>query len=72
MDIKTTDRLIVWLKRGLGIAAFTVWIYVIASLSSSNVPFMEQAPYCMVSTMLIFGLLTAAYKSLDHWQKNRK
>jgi hypothetical protein len=30
-------------------------------------PFMVQAPYCIGSTMLIFGLLTLLYKGLDYW-----
>jgi hypothetical protein len=37
------------------------------TIARSPAPFIEQAPYCMASTMLIFGLLTAAYKGLDHW-----
>ncbi len=28
---------------------------------------MDQAPYCMASTMLILGILTAVHKGLDYW-----
>ncbi|WP_223899386.1 hypothetical protein [Sulfurovum sp. TSL1] len=64
--------LITWTKRLLGLTAFFVWGYVIFTISRSPAPFMEQAPYCMGSTILIFGLLTAAYKGLDHWSLQNK
>jgi peptidoglycan/LPS O-acetylase OafA/YrhL len=67
MKKETSLLLITWTKRLLGFIAFLVWGYVIFTISQSPAPFMEQAPYCMGSTMLIFGLLTAAYKALDHW-----
>ena len=74
MEKETTLSLITWTKRLLGLIAFIMWGYVIVSISQSPAPFVEQAPYCMGSTMLIFGLLTAVYKGLDHWSledKNR-
>lgn len=67
MEKETTLSLITWTKRLLGLIAFILWGYVIVSISQSPAPFIEQAPYCMGSTMLIFGLLTAVYKGLDHW-----
>ena len=63
--------LIVWIKRILGFVAIGLWMYVIYTIARSPAPFMEQAPYCMASTMLIFGLLTAAYKGLDYWSLNQ-
>ncbi len=45
---------------------------IIYTISKSPAPFIEQAPYCMGSTMLIFGLLTAVYKGLDHWSLQNK
>ena len=74
MKKETLFTLVTWTKRLLGLIAFLVWGYVIFTISQSPAPFMEQAPYCMGSTMLIFGLLTAVYKGLDHWSlahKNR-
>lgn len=67
--MKQEDLLItvVWIKRALGVIAFFLWAAAILSIATSSAPFMEQAPYCMGSTMLIFGLLTAAYKGLDYW-----
>ena len=72
MQKETILSLITWTKRLLGLTAFLVWGYVIFTISQSPVPFIEQAPYCMGSTMLIFGLLTALYKGLDHWSLKHK
>ncbi len=46
----------------LGIA----WILVIIKISDLPLPFSEQAPYCMGSTMVIFMLLSGVYKGLDY------
>ncbi len=72
MKKETSLLLITWTKRLLGFTAFLVWGYVIFTISRSPAPFIEQAPYCMGSTMLIFALLTAAYKGLDHWSIKQK
>lgn len=72
MQKETVMTLITWTKRALGLVAFLMWGYVIFTISRSPAPFMEQVPYCMVSTMLIFGLLTAVYKGLDHWSLQQK
>ena len=64
--------LITWTKRILGLIAFLLWGYVIFTIAKSPAPFIEQAPYCMVSTMLIFGILTGVYKGLDHWSLQQK
>ena len=70
MKKETLLLMVTWTKRILGLIAFLVWGYVIFTISTSDAPFMEQAPYCMGSTMLIFGVLTAAYKGLDYWSVN--
>ena len=67
MTKETKNKLIPWIKRTLGFSAIVVWIYIIFTIAKSPAPFMEQAPYCMVSTMLIFGLLSAVHKGLDYW-----
>lgn len=72
MKKETSLLLIRWTKRALGFIAFLVWGYVIITIARSPAPFIEQAPYCMGSTMLIFGLLTAFYKGLDHWSLQYK
>jgi len=72
MNKETIVTLVTWTKRLLGFIAFILWGSVIFTISQSAAPFMEQAPYCMASTMLIFGVLTAAYKGLDYWSLQNK
>ena len=72
MKKETILLLITWTKRLLGLIAFLVWGYVIFTISQSPAPIIQQAPYCMGSTMLIFGLLTALYKGLDYWTRQQK
>jgi len=72
MQKETIHLLIMWTKRLLGFIAFLVWGYIIFTISQSPAPFIEQAPYCMGSTMLIFALLSAIYKGLDHWSLTQK
>lgn len=63
---------IVWIKRLITVGALVLWGFVIWSISKSAAPFTQQAPYCMVSTMLTFSLLSLAYRGLDHWAKHQK
>ncbi len=74
MNKETILITVTWTKRLLGLIAILLWGYVIFTISQSPAPFMEQAPYCMGSTMLIFGLLTAVHKGLDYWglQQNKE
>ena len=72
MDKETIFTLITWTKRLLGLIAVLLWMYVIFTISQSPAPFIEQAPYCMASTMLIFGILTAVHKGLDYWSLQNK
>lgn len=64
--------LINWTKRILGITTLVVWGYIIFTISQSPVPFREQVPYCMGSTMLIFGILTGIFKGLELWEAKMK
>jgi len=67
---KTKQKtIIIWLKRALGFTAISLWLYIIYSISQSPAPFREQAPYCMVGTMMIFGVLSMAFKGLEYWEK---
>ena len=74
MNKETILTTVTWTKRVVGIIAILLWGYVIFTISQSPAPFMEQAPYCMASTMLIFGILTAVHKGLDYWslQQNKE
>jgi len=67
MKKETIRTMVIWIKRVLGFVAITLWVYVIYTISKSPAPFMEQAPYCMASTMLIFGVISMVYKGLDYW-----
>jgi len=69
MDKAQQITIITWTKRILGFIATGVWIYIIFTISQSPAPFREQAPYCMVSTMMIFGLLSMGFKGLEYWEK---
>jgi peptidoglycan/LPS O-acetylase OafA/YrhL len=70
MKTQTKSTLILWLKRVLGFTAITLWTYIIYAISKSPTPFAEQAPYCMVSTMMVFGLLSMVFKGLEYWEKD--
>lgn len=67
MKKETIKTMVIWLKRVLGFVAVILWMGVIFTISKSSAPFIEQAPYCMVSTMLIFAILSMIYKGLDYW-----
>ncbi len=72
MNKETILTTVTWTKRLVGIIAILLWGYIIFTISQSPAPFMEQAPYCMGSTMLIFGMLTAIHKGLDYWSLQQK
>ena len=72
MQKETVMTLITWTKRALGLIAFLMWGYVIFTISRSPVPFTEQAPYCIASTMLIFGILSMIYKGFDYWEQQNR
>jgi len=69
MKRETQQTLILWLKRFLGFTAIILWMYIIYTISQSPAPFREQAPYCMVSTMMIFGVLSMSFKGLEYWER---
>jgi len=54
----------------LGIIGFVVWIDIILTIASSPAPFIEQAPYCMISTMIISGILTGLFKGIEYWSRD--
>ncbi|NOR54773.1 MAG: hypothetical protein GQ531_01050 [Sulfurovum sp.] len=70
MKTETKHDLIRWIKRILGFTAIVLWISIIYTIAKSPEPFNVQAPYCMASTMLIFGLLSMVFKGLEYWEKN--
>ena len=61
-------NLILWIKRIAAVATIVVWTYVMYIFLKDPAPFAELAPYCMGSTMLIFGVLTGIFKGLEYWE----
>ena len=66
MKRKIQPTLILWFKRVIGFLAIFLWFMIIYTISQSPMAFEEQAPYCMLSTMMIFGFLSLIYKGLDN------
>ncbi|MDD5405421.1 MAG: hypothetical protein PHE73_00610 [Sulfurovaceae bacterium] len=58
-----------WSKRIITVLMIVIWIVLIFNIAGSKAPFMEQAPYCIISTMTIFGILSLIYKALEWWEK---
>ncbi len=72
MEREQKLTLIVWLKRISAVVTVAVWLYVIAIFINDPAPFSELVPYCMGSTMLIFGILTGIFKGLEYWESTLK
>jgi len=64
--------MIKWLKRISAAAAIGIWFYAIIVFIKDPAPFSELVPYCMGSTMLIFGVLTGVFKGLEYWEAQMK
>jgi len=74
MHMESTQLLIMikWMKRIAATAAIGIWIYVTIIFIIDPAPFSELVPYCMGSTMLIFGILTGIFKGLEYWEAQLK
>jgi len=68
MEKEQKLTIIVWLKRIAAVITIAVWAYVMYIYLKDPAPFAELAPYCMGSTMLIFGVLTGIFKGLEYWE----
>jgi peptidoglycan/LPS O-acetylase OafA/YrhL len=62
-------KIILWLKRLAATLTVVVWLYVMLIFIQDPAPFAELVPYCMGSTMLIFGVLTGVFKGLEYWEQ---
>lgn len=60
---------IIWIKRSIGFVAITLWLYIIYTIAKSPVPFMDQASYCILSTMMTFGILSLLFKGLEYFER---
>ncbi|MCF6207256.1 MAG: hypothetical protein L3J47_10260 [Sulfurovum sp.] len=69
MELQVQLTMIVWLKRIAAVMTIGVWLYVMTIFIGDPAPFSELVPYCMGSTMLIFGVLTGVFKGLEYWEK---
>ena len=68
---KQTEKkqIIFWGKRTAAILTLIVWAVVLYRIFQSGGTFSDQAPKCIISTMLIFGVLTGIYKGLEYWER---
>jgi len=69
IENKQKKTIILWTKRLTGIATIIVWAIVLYKIFQSGGNFQSQAPQCIISTMLIFGMLTVIYKGLEYWER---
>jgi len=69
MEQQSQLQLIVWLKRIAATLTILFWLYVMSLFLGDPAPFGELVPYCMGSTILIFGVLTGIFKGLEYWEK---
>ena len=72
MEKEQQLTMIVWLKRIAATITIITWVYVMVIFLKDPAPFAELAPYCMGSTMLIFGVLTGIFKGLEYWEQQIK
>jgi peptidoglycan/LPS O-acetylase OafA/YrhL len=70
MKTNQKQKLISFIKKIVASLAIAIWIYIIYTISQQKGEFSEMVPYCMGSTMLIFGVLTGVFKALEYWQKS--
>jgi len=68
MKKETKEQIAEWAKRILGIVTVLIWVGAIVIIYRSFDSFEEEAPYCIVSTMVIFGISSALFKGLDYWK----
>jgi uncharacterized membrane protein len=72
METKQTQKLISITKKIVALLAIGVWIYIIYTISQQKAQFNELVPYCLGSTMLIFGVLSGIFKALEYWESKIK
>jgi len=66
---KQKKQIILWGKRAAALLTLIVWVTVLYTIFQSGGSFKDQAPQCIISTMLIFGVLTTIYKGLEYWER---
>ncbi|HFC03304.1 MAG TPA: hypothetical protein ENJ74_00390, partial [Nitratifractor salsuginis] len=53
-----------WLKRSVALAAVGIWMALIIQIFQGGGGMSRQAPKCLFTTMIVFGILTAVYKGI--------
>lgn len=66
---KNKQMLILWARRIASLLTILAWTTVLYMILRNGGTFRDQAPQCIISTMLIFGVLTGIYKGLEIWEK---
>lgn len=72
MQTQTKLQIIAWIKYTFNTIAIALWLYMIITIAQRPTPFIEQAPYCMLSTMVVFGVLSTIHKGIYHWSLRHK
>ncbi len=71
---KKDTKLIIlkWLKRLFALFTIVAWIVMLVLILGSGLPFAQQAPRCIIGTMIIFGILTISFKGIEYYEKQLK
>ena len=62
---RETKNFYIWLKRAVAIVMILLWFALIVTIFRSGGTFADQAPKCIFTTMIVFGILTAVYKGIE-------
>ncbi len=60
-----------WAKRLTASAAVGIWLALMLSIFRSGGGFSAQAPKCIFTTMIVFGILTAIYKGIEQLEREK-
>ncbi len=61
-----------WLKRSVAVGMVALWFALIIHIFRSGGTFADQAPQCIFTTMIVFGILTALYKGIEELETREK
>ncbi len=60
------------IKRVSVAVTLVIWIGILVAIYQTKTPFKEQAPKCIFSTMIIFGVLIGIFKWIESLEKENK
>ncbi len=61
-----------WLKRVVAVGMVSLWFALLVYIFRSGGTFADQAPKCIFTTMIVFGILTALYKGIETLEKRHE